>query len=183
MNEENLFINFKNGESTNQKINKITDVVNWLCHEMQHGRVNNNNISLKKDITNVSTPLSIAFVTLAEQGEIDEATASEHTEMFLAWQTSMQCKTGMFLQHEGRLYRVLQDHTSQADWLPENTPALYKVVGINENGIPEYSRPISSKDAYMAGDEMMFKNVHYRSKIDYNVWTPEEYPESWEVIE
>lgn len=129
------------------------------------------------------TPSSIVFVKMAEKGDIDEVTASEHAEIFLPWREKMQCTTGMLLQYEGLLYKVLQDHTSQADWLPNKTPALYKVIGINENGIPEYSRPVSSEDTYMIGDEMMFKDVHYRSKIDYNVWTPEEYPDGWEVVE
>lgn len=129
------------------------------------------------------TPSSIVFVKMAEKGDIDEVTASEHAEIFLPWREKMQCTTGMLLQYEGLLYKVLEDHTSQADWLPNKTPALYKVIGINENGIPEYSRPVSSEDTYMIGDEMMFKDVHYRSKIDYNVWTPEEYPDGWEVVE
>lgn len=129
------------------------------------------------------TPSSIVFVKMAEKGDIDEVTASEHADLFLPWRENMQCTTGMLLQYEGLLYKVLQDHTSQADWLPNKTPALYKVIGINENGIPEYSRPVSSEDTYMTGDEMMFKDVHYRSKINYNVWTPEEYPDGWEVVD
>ena len=74
---------------------------------------------------------------MAEKGDIDEVTASEHAEMFLAWRENMQCKVGMFLQHEGRLYRVLRDHTSQADWLPDLTPALYKAY---QNGVNLYQQ-------------------------------------------
>lgn len=165
-------IKWNNNETNTERMRKVYNATNNLLYEMQDGKV---------EVMNV--PISITFVKMAEKGEIDEVTASEHAEMFLAWRPGMQCTTGMFLQHEGRLYRVLQDHTSQEDWTPDLTPALYKVVGINENGIPEYSRPVSSSDAYMTGDEMMFKGVHYRSKIDYNVWTPEEYADGWEVVE
>ena len=35
-----------------------------------------------------------------------------------------------------QLYRVVQDHTSQADWLPSETPALYAPIGVTEEGFP-----------------------------------------------
>lgn len=129
------------------------------------------------------TPSSIVFVKMAEKGEIDEVTASEHADLFLKWRENMQCTTGMLLQYEGLLYKVLQDHTSQADWTPNKTPSLYKVLGINENGIFEWSQPISSVDAYNIEDEVMHNGVHYKSLIDNNVWPPETYPQGWEVVE
>ena len=129
------------------------------------------------------TPSSIVFVKMAENGDIDEVTASEHADLFLQWQENMQCTVGMLLQYKGLLYKVLQDHTSQADWLPNKTPALYKVLGINENGIAEWSQPISATDAYNKGDIVMYKGICYRSLIDGNVWAPDEYPAGWEVFE
>lgn len=86
----------------------------------------------------------------------------------------MQCKAGMFLQHEGRLYRVLQDHTSQADWLPDLTAALYKAIGFNEEGIPYWSQPISQQDSYMKDAEVVNPDDGsvWVSDLDYNVWKP-----------
>lgn len=167
-------------------LNNLIKKVNWLCHEMQQGRVNNNKLVLQEDIEKteqrVTTPLSIAFVKMAEKGEIDEVTASENANLFLEWKTGVNYKANILLQYEGLLYRVLQEHTSQEDWTPDKTPALYKVLGINENGIMEWSQPISSADAYNTGDEVMYNGVHYRSIIDNNVWSPDEYPEGWEDV-
>ena len=186
MEDENYMIKFKSNEGTQAKINIIKDVVNWLCHEMQQGRVNNNKLMLQNDINSaeqrVITPLSIAFVKMVEKGEIDEVTASENAGLFLEWDEKSSYKANDLRQRNGQLYKCLQDHTAQADWTPENSPSLWKLIGINENGIPEYSKPLSAADAYMKGDECMYKGVHKRSTIDYNVWSPDEYPEGWEDV-
>lgn len=80
------------------------------------------------------------------------------------------------------LYKCLQTHTSQDNWTPDVSSSLWKSLSVNENGISEWSQPISSVDAYNTGDEVMYNGVHYRSKIDNNVWSPEAYPTGWEVV-
>lgn len=81
-----------------------------------------------------------------------------------------------------QIYQVLQDHTSSAEWTPNTSTSLYKAIGINSNGIPEWVQPLGATDAYNKGDEVMYKGVHYRSTIDNNVWTPDAYPQGWETI-
>lgn len=174
---------FEDGERLISKLGKIKRIINWLCHEMQEGRVKNNKLSLIEETTRLKTPLSIAFVKMAEKGDIDEITASENANLFLEWKIGVNYKANTLLQYEGLLYRVLQEHTSQADWTPDKTPSLYKALSVNETGILDWSRPISSVDAYMIGDECMFNGVHKRSTIDNNVWSPDEYPQGWENVE
>ena len=173
--------------SNNEEIfQAIINILNFIAKEMCVGRVPGNKRELQNDIKlseqKLTTPLSIAFVKMAEKGEIDEVTASENISFFLEWKTGVNYIANTLLKYEGLLYRVLQDLKSQADWTPEKTPALYKVLAINENGIMEWARPISSVDAYMTGDECMFNGVHKRSTIDHNVWSPDEYPEGWEDV-
>ena len=168
--------------SDEERLKAIFKIVKFVSKEMSVGRVPQNKKELQNNIDNLNTPLSIAFVKMAEKGEIDEATASENASFFLEWNIGVNYKANTLLQYEGLLYRVLQEHTSQADWTPDTTTSLYKVLGVNENGILEWSRPISSEDAYMTGDECMFNGVHKRSTIDNNVWSPDEYPEGWEDV-
>ena len=180
-------VQFKKRDGISQKISILTDVINWLCHEMEHGRVNNNNLSLKKETFEIRAPLSIAFVKMVEKGEIDEVTASENAEMFLNWHENTSFNAGDFrtfsTEESGtKLYKCLQTHTSQSDWAPNISPALWKECGVADNGILEWSQPISSADAYMLGDEVMYNGIHYRSTIDNNVWSPEVYTEGWEVV-
>lgn len=181
MKEENVILKFDNGEGISQKVEKIIDVVNWLCHEMQQGRVNNNNLLLTKETENLKTPLSIAFVKMAEKGEIDEVTASGNANLFVEWDEKSSYKINDLRQRNGMLYKCLQPHTGQVGWEPENTPALWKLIGIDINGIPYWSQPISQADSYMKEAETSHNNYVWISDFDYNVWEPGVY--GWHVKE
>ena len=80
-----------------------------------------------------------------------------------------------------QLYRVVQAHTSQADWTPDATPALYTPIGLNGAGYPIWSKPTGSHDAYAAGDIVDYNGTLYKSLIDGNVYSPDEYPAGWEI--
>lgn len=96
--------------------------------------------------------------------------------------------TGDKFTDGGTVYKVLQDHTSQTDWTPENAPSLYARVLIptDEEGqqieIPEWEQP-DSTNAYMTGDKVMFEGEVYESTIDGNVWSPAQYPQGWQRLE
>ena len=81
------------------------------------------------------------------------------------------------------LYKVIQAHTSQADWTPTNAPSLFAKV-INETidgSIPEFEQP-DSTNPYMKGDKVIFNGKVYESLIDNNVYSPEAYPAGWKEI-
>jgi hypothetical protein len=80
-----------------------------------------------------------------------------------------------------QLYRVEQDHVSQADWIPSDNRALYTPIGLTDAGYPIFSKPTGAHDAYALGDIVEFEGVLYKSLIDGNIWSPTEYPQGWEV--
>lgn len=80
-----------------------------------------------------------------------------------------------------QLYQVLQDHTSQENWTPDTAFALYKAIGITDDGYPEWVQPLGASDAYNIGDIVSYNGVLYKSLIDGNTWSPEVYPAGWEV--
>lgn len=82
-----------------------------------------------------------------------------------------------------QLYRVVQAHTSQEDWTPDTTPALYTPIGLTDAGYPVWSRPTGAHDAYNTGDIVDYNGTLYQSLIDGNVYSPEEYPAGWEEYE
>lgn len=82
-----------------------------------------------------------------------------------------------------QLYRVIQSHTSQADWTPDTTDSLYTPIGLNKEGFPIWTKPTGSHDAYDEGDVVDYNGTLYMSKINGNVYSPDEYPASWEVVE
>lgn len=79
-----------------------------------------------------------------------------------------------------QLYRCVQAHTSQADWTPNVVASLFVAIGIDSEGYPVWSRPTGAHDAYNTGDIVDYNGVLYRSTIDGNIWSPEEYPQGWE---
>ena len=94
-------------------------------------------------------------------------------------------EVGKRVLYNGVLYKVLQAHTSQAEWTPVAAPSLFAKV-INETidgSIPEFEQP-DSTNPYMKGDKVIFNEKVYESLIDNNVYSPEAYPAGWkDVIE
>lgn len=82
-----------------------------------------------------------------------------------------------------QLYKVVQAHTSQADWTPDTTPALYTPIGLDDSGYDIWSKPTGAHDAYNIGDIVNYNGTLYKSKINGNVWSPDEYPAGWELFE
>lgn len=87
--------------------------------------------------------------------------------------------------YNDKLYRVEQTHTSQADWTPDITPALYTEVAPS-GVIPVWKQPTGAQDAYSKGDKVHYPTADdpvYESLIDANVWSPNDYPQGWKVVE
>lgn len=90
---------------------------------------------------------------------------------------------GETLVGDPQLYKVVQAHTSQSDWIPSENSALYEPIGLNSEGYPIWSKPSGAHDAYNVGDVVDYNGTLYKSLIDGNVYSPEEYPAGWEVTE
>ena len=104
--------------------------------------------------------------------------ALQAVELFPQWVVEYAYVVGERLQYNGVLYRVVQAHTSQADWTPDITPALFVVVSLDE--WPEFVQPTGVHDAYNKGDKVTFNGKHYISLIDANVYSPAAYPAGWQ---
>lgn len=81
-----------------------------------------------------------------------------------------------------QLYRVIQPHTSQMDWTPDSATSLYTPIGLTDDGYPVWSRPTGAHDAYNKGDIVDYNGTLYKSIIDGNVYSPDEYPQGWEIV-
>lgn len=115
---------------------------------------------------------NIAFVTLAEARQIDDITAAEHAEQFCEWGHPIAYTVGQIRRFRGQLFRCIQAHTSQEDWTPDATPALWVRIGDPGEEWSEWSQPIGAHDAYMRGDRVTHNERRWVSDIDNNVWSP-----------
>ena len=76
-----------------------------------------------------------------------------------------------------QLYKIIMDHTSQADWVPGNgTDSLYKKVGFSDDGHGIWTQPLGAHDAYRIGDIVWYPDDKtgklYINEHDYNTYAP-----------
>ena len=108
---------------------------------------------------------------------LDDETALTGVELFPMWAIGSAYAASDRVQHGGTLYKCVQAHTSQADWTPDSTPALWVVVSIDE--YPEWVQPTGAHDAYNTGDKVSYNGKHYVCTIDGNAYAPDVY--GWKI--
>lgn len=120
---------------------------------------------------------------------LDEDKALEIATIYDPWKEGKAYVMGDFLTYgensvgDPQLYKVVQAHTSQAEWTPDATASLYSPIGLDESGYPVWSQPTGAHDAYNTGDVVNYNGTLYKSLIDGNTYSPEAYPAGWEVVE
>lgn len=120
----------------------------------------------------------------AAKEEAAEAKEAE-TELRKDWSfhISEWVNAGDEVVYNGQVYEVLQGHTLQADWIPGQVPALYRLKGDLGEEWPDFVQPTGAHDAYKQGDKVTYNGQHYVSLIDNNVWAPDVYPAGWQLQE
>lgn len=101
---------------------------------------------------------------------LSDEDALEAVEMFPHWAVEKSYALNDRVQYNNVLYKCVQAHTSQSDWTPNITPALWARVSIEE--YPEWIQPTGVQDAYNTGDKVSHNSKHWVSDIDANVWEP-----------
>ena len=113
---------------------------------------------------------------------LEDADALEGIQLFPKWESGMVYSAGSRVRHGDKLYKVLQDHTSQVGWAPDAAPSLFALVLIPDaTVIPDWIQP-DSTNGYSVGDRVRFEGAVYESLIDYNVWSPTVYPNGWKKL-
>lgn len=72
--------------------------------------------------------LTLRAMLVKASASLSDSDALEAVELFDRWAAGVAYTAGQRIAYGGKLYRVVQTHTSQADWLPDITPALYSEV-------------------------------------------------------
>lgn len=126
---------------------------------------------------------AIALRALIEKAAIslNDEDALAGVELFPAWAADKAYAIDERIRYEDNLYRCVQAHTSQADWTPPDTPALWTEVA-KPGEIPVWKQPTGAQDAYNKGDKVKYPDENgdvYVSTVDNNVWEPGVY--GWEV--
>lgn len=104
--------------------------------------------------------------------QTDEA-ALENIYLYPKWEPDRFAELGIRWRYGETLYKCVQAHTTQADWTPDITPAMWVVVSLDE--WPEWIQPTGAHDAYNQGDKVSHLEKHWVSDIDANVYEPSVY--------
>lgn len=119
-----------------------------------------------------------ALVTLRNSAADEQALKA--SALYPKWKVGADYRKDERVLYNDILYKVLTDHTSQADWAPDAAPSLFaKVLIPDKNVIPEWEQP-ESTNPYGKGDKVTHNGKTWRSTIDGNVWEPGVY--GWEEI-
>lgn len=111
-----------------------------------------------------------AIISIRESATDEQALNS--IALYPEWKADVNYTVGQRVLYNSVLYKVLQAHTSQADWTPDVSHSLFAQILIpDENVIPEWIQP-DSTNPYMKGDKVTHNGITYESLIDNNVWEP-----------
>ena len=140
---------------------------------------------MAKDIAFLAAQMNRAIQMFTQNLNLPDEQAMEVADLYPEWQEKKAyaideiLKYGENADSETQLYKVLQAHTSQADWTPDTAASLYKKVGFTDSGVPVWTQPLGATDAYKKGDVVSYNGQLYVSTVDANVWQPGIY--GWEL--
>lgn len=112
---------------------------------------------------------------------LSDGEAAEAPMLSAQWAVGVEYAVGIRVCYNDKLYKVLQEHTSQESWTPDASPSLFAEVLIPDPGtIPEWVQP-GSTNPYMKGDKVRHNEIVWVSIVDNNVWEPGMY--GWTKLE
>ena len=104
--------------------------------------------------------LALRAAIVKASASLPDEDALNAVELFPAWAVGIECVKGLRYRHGEDLYRCEQTHTTQEDWPPDTTPAMFTRVP-KPGEIPVWRQPTGVQDAYDVGDK-----VHYPTEQD-----------------
>ena len=110
--------------------------------------------------------------------ELSEDELLDMIDLYESYEIDKSYQADDIFKYEGKLYKVIQEHTSQENWIPSELPALYLNM-MPENVIPEWVQPTGGHDAYNVGDKVIYEGKVYESVIDGNAHSPAANPAGW----
>ncbi|WP_040397574.1 carbohydrate-binding protein [Anaerococcus senegalensis] len=183
------FIIFLKGDKRNEGDSLLIELgLNEIAKEV------NPNIAINKldnIVAELKKEIKTAFETLVLSKDLSKEQQENILNQYKPYQVGKEYEENEKFTYKDKVYEVIQAHRSQTTWLPESTPALYKeylsVEIKNEDGsttevVAEFKQPTGAHDAYNKGDKVLFNGKVYKSKIDANTFSPEQFADGWEEV-
>lgn len=103
------------------------------------------------------------LVEFAKRARItaDDQTAARAVDLYSIWAADIAVEVGDRYQYDGKLYKAIQSHTTQPDWTPDATPAMWTVIDVEHAGTIEDPIPWAVnmecyKDKYYTWNNVLY---------------------------
>ena len=119
--------------------------------------------ALRNDATDKTASLCVsAYPKLKENGQLITA--------------------GTRIKWNGKLLRAAVDLWDTTENNPDNAPSLWEEINYKE-GYRIIPTTITVGTAFAKDECGWYNDVLYKSLLDSNVWTPDQYPNGWEIVQ
>lgn len=123
--------------------------------------------------------LNISKATLSDEQIVATST------LWPEWSAdSVSYSVDDIVRYGTKLYRCEQAHASQASWTPDAAPSLWSSIDMADDGVEVWTQPTGAHNAYNIGDKVHYPTKDdpvYVSTINGNVWSPDAYPQGWQL--
>ena len=194
-------------EKLDNKINSVEEAVQTKIEEVSKEadkKITKAEETSNNEIKEVKNALEETKTVVAKQnedlkgligiiysGELTDEQRESINSIYPTWEVGTDYSEGDVVNYDNSLYKVVQAHTSQEDWKPTDTPAIYTpYLNVNvetDEGdveiISDFKQPQGTHDAYAKGTKVVFNGSVYESTIDSNVYSPTDYPQGWTLVE
>lgn len=117
---------------------------------------------------------ALAAARLQLKAAVTNMSASDMTAtaaIWTPWKPGVALYTGDIVRVGQTLYRVVQAHTTQADWKPSSTPALFTEI-TPPGTVAPWKQPTGAQDAYALDARVKYHGDIWQSTVANNVWEP-----------
>lgn len=94
---------------------------------------------------------------------ITDEMALNYVTLYPNWKIGKELSVGERIEHENKLYKVVQAHTSQESWAPNLTPSLFEPIDVINEGT--LANPIVA-----AAGMCYFKDKYYLDETNGKVY-------------
>jgi hypothetical protein len=118
---------------------------------------------LEKSRPLTETEVSRMFITQQINTlTVDDNTALRMLSFYPEWSAGTTYTAGFKAQRNGKLWRVVQGHTAQLGWEPENAPSLWEQINETHSGTADDPIPYEGNMALESGKFYHQNYVIYR---------------------
>ena len=132
---------------------------------------------------NRAEALRLRAIIETAAASLDDKTASTAPTLFPRLkQDGSLIKAGTRINHNGGIKRAAVDLWDTADNSPDNAPTLWEDI-LYRNGYRIIPDVITAGTAFALDELGWWGDKLYKSLLSANVYTPEQYPNGWELQE